>query len=169
VDLVSVLNTAIEIFINPFTNINVFWTLIPVYLNWLLCEMFFEFERHNFQSAFSNGFSALWVGMDWFRVLGIPFNWDYRALIAVFMTTYGLFIMIEAARGKSIAKYVGRVREVTFAVIFLTPVLHGLMVVDLEMVLAGAVVYTCLTVFGFIASRVVPAIGGELADRRGKI
>lgn len=165
-DLVSVLNTAVEIFIIPFTDVNVFWTLIPVYLNWFLCEVFFEFERHNFQSAFSNGFAALWVGMDWFRVLRFPFTLDLRALIAVFMTTYGLFIMIEAARGKSIAKYVGRVREVTFAVIFLTPVLHNLMFVDIEMIFAGAVVYIILTVLGFVGSRLVPAIGGEIADRK---
>ena len=165
-DLISIFNTAFQIFIEPFRDINVFWTLIPVYLNWILCEVFFEFERHNFQSAFSNGFAALWVGMDWFRVLRFPFSWDYRAIIAIFMTTYGLFIMLEAARGKSIAKYVGRVREVTFAVIFLTPVLHGLMVVDLEMLLGGLVVYVVLAIFGFVTSRLVPAIGGEIADKR---
>ena len=164
-DILSVMGTAFEIFIKPFTDINVFWTLIPVYLNWILSEIFFEFERNNFQSAFSNGFAALWVGLDWFRVLGFPFNWDYRAIIAVFMTLYGLFIMIEAGRGKSIARYVGRVREMTFAVIFLTPVLHGLISIDIEMILAGVVIYVLMMIIAFVGKRFVPAIGGELADR----
>ncbi len=54
----------------------------------------------------------------------------------------------------------------TFAVIFLTPVLHGLMVVDTEMILGGVVVYAILSVFAIVLSRLIPAIGGEMADMR---
>ncbi len=169
-DLGFVLQAAADIILSPTRNILVMWSLIPVYINWFLNEVFFESERHNFQSAFTNGFAALWVGMDWLRVITVDFTdvtllFDFKIVVSMVMVLYGLVIMVEAARGRSVAKYIGRVREISLSIIFLTPVIYSLMSITLEMVFGGLVVYLALSAVAFVGSRVIPPLVGERMDR----
>jgi hypothetical protein len=168
-DIYSVLQSAGEIILSPMTNILVMWSLIPVYINWFLNEVFFESDRHNFQSAFTNGFAALWIGMDWLRVITVDFTeitllFDFKVIMSIIMVTYGLLIMVEAARGRSIAKYIGRVREISLLIIFLTPVIYSLMDLTVDMVFGGLIIYILFSVVAFIASKLIPPIAGELRD-----
>jgi hypothetical protein len=170
-DIYSVLQKAGEIILSPATNILVMWSLIPVYINWFLNEVFFESEKHNFESAFTNGFAALWIGMDWLRVITVDFTeitllFDFKVIVSVVMVAYGLLIMVEAARGRSIAKYIGRVREISLLIIFLTPVIYSLMDLTVEMVFGGLVIYLLFSVIAFLASKLIPPIAGELMDMR---
>jgi len=117
--------TFIDIISSPIRHPELLWVLIPVYANWIIGDIYQEHKGTHIGNAISNGFVALWVGLDWGRELTQNFTFGGESALKVgligFLILYGLMILIEGIRGKDIAKYIGRVREVTYLIICLTP------------------------------------------------
>ena len=56
--------------------------------------------------------------------------------IAVLFIVYGLIIIIAGMRVKKIAHYIGRVREVTYFALVLTPIFYNIVPINLTTILA---------------------------------
>lgn len=147
-----------ELLAAPLKNFDMLWIMIFIYFNWILTDYFQERKGTDLGNAFVNGFTGLWVGIDWIRQLtktGLTFEFSVIAkiLICIFFMSYGLLIMVEAARAKKIAHYVGRIREVSYFMIVLTPIFYGAVAIDLITV---GTIFLFLPVFYII---------GEAIDR----
>ncbi len=121
----------------PASNPDVLYILIPVYVNWLVNDYYQERRGTDLGNAAANGFTAIWVGIDWFRTMvprvGIAkvwtFSWYFlvfKFLIAFLVLLYGLTIMKYAVTGNKIATKIGRIREVSYVCIVFTPFVYDL-------------------------------------------
>lgn len=125
------------IFVAPFQNFEMLWILIPIYLSWIFADFFQEKKGTSLGNAISNGIIPVWAGVDWVRqtVNAITIakvtskvSWTVYAskfAIAAFVLFYGFWIIWEGIWGKELTKYIGRIREVTYLVIMLTPVIYN--------------------------------------------
>jgi hypothetical protein len=135
--IISILARAIEIFAAPFMNFELLWVVIPVYFQWFLTSTFQEKKETAFGNAMVNGFVCMWVGLDWSKTLyqeiveGSASIEAFRLILSIALIIYGLFIFIQSFRGRRIVKYIGRVREVYYFIIVLTPIFYTIVPVDL--------------------------------------
>ena len=131
----------LKIFIYPFTHPQLLWIIIPIWLAWFFAEFFQEKRGTSFGNAISNGIVPVYVSIDWIRYLTnniiqneLAFTWNifFKYFICAVAITYGLVIIILGIRGKEfIKKYVGRIREVTYFLLMFTPIIYG--VIDLNL------------------------------------
>jgi len=133
------------VFTSPFSNFEVLWILVPVYLSWFLSEFFQEKQGTSIGNAITNGVVATWAGIDWLRTTMHLADSDGTALtllkviFCLIVTGYGIIIIIEGIKTREIVKYMGRVREVTYAVAVGTPVIYNVVSFDLKFVVASVV------------------------------
>lgn len=165
--LISILSRGIEIFVAPFSNFELMWTVIPVYFQWFLTNTFQEKRGTAFGNAMVNGFVCVWVGLDWSKTLfqeivaGSSTIEAFRLVLSIALMMYGLIIFIEAFRGKKIVKYIGRVREVYYFVVVLTPVFYAIVPIDLITVGAILLGLPISYLISELFARKVPYPGGE--------
>ena len=143
--MLHLLGTWGNLFISPLENPEMFWILIPIYLNWIFTEFYQEKKGTSLGNAISNGVIVLWVGIDWSRTLvgllsdgKIPFDGIFFAklIIAILMFAYGLFIIVSGIKAKKMTKLIGRVREVTYVSLMFTPIFYGVVDLSWEIILA---------------------------------
>ncbi len=122
------------IFIAPFYSFDLLWITIPVWLSWFFADYFQEKKGTSFGNAVSNGIIPIWVGIDWNRFLvnsilddGVGFSWllVVKFSLSALVLIYGVTVVYLAISAKSYAKYIGRIREVTYVLIVVTPVIYG--------------------------------------------
>lgn len=122
------------IFIAPFYSFDLLWITIPVWLSWFFADYFQEKKGTSFGNAVSNGIIPIWVGIDWTRFLvnsildeGVGFSWllAVKFTLCLLVLVYGITVVYLAVQAKSYAKYIGRIREVTYVLIVVTPVIYG--------------------------------------------
>ncbi len=121
----------------PFTNLNIVWILVPIYLNWIVSEIWLEKRFTSYGNAISNGVIVLWVGIDWGRQITNPINsvtydifYFIKMLITLLVLTYGIFIVVYGIRARKFIHYLGRIRVVTYFMLMFTPVMYGIVPVD---------------------------------------
>ncbi len=132
------------LFASPFRNPQMLWITIPVYLNWLFTEFYQEKKGTSMGNAITNGFVALWVGIDWMRttidLLEEKLLKSASALpkfgVAILMGLYGLTIIVLGIRGNKSITYLGRIREVTYLTVMLTPIFYGAVTPTFEVILS---------------------------------
>ena len=135
------------LFASPIWNFQVMWIIIPIWLAWFFGEFFQEKKGTSFGNAISNGVVPFWVGLDWMRLLvnGIlegKMAWSpllvFKFLICLGVFAYGAFILVQGVRGRNIVRYVGRIREITYAMVVFTPIIYGIVPLSMRYFLSIA-------------------------------
>lgn len=123
------------LFAAPFKNFEILWIAIPLYLNWISTEIWQEKKGTSLGNAISNGFVVLWVALDWGKVttrmlkdgaIGLDLVFLTKTVVIILMLLYAAAIIIEGIRAKKITHYIGRIREVTYVCLMVTPIFYGL-------------------------------------------
>jgi hypothetical protein len=118
-------------FIIPFENAEIFWILIPVWINFLIADFYQEKRGTGLGNAISNGAAMLLVGVDWVRYLvrNIPeqFSWILfiKFALGVIVAIFGLLIIIEGAKGKQVIQKIARIRQTSYVMLVLSPIIYG--------------------------------------------
>lgn len=139
-------------FINIFTAITkdktLSYSLAPLYINWIATDYFQERQKTRYGNAATNGFTGIWIGIYWIFVAYSVFKRDLnlivfigKVVIAFLMLVYGGVIIKEAIKGNEIAHIIGRVREVSYFAIMITPLIYGIIKIDLVSIAAIIVFY----------------------------
>ena len=157
-----------EILASPIRHPDMLWIIIPIYLNWFVGDYFQERKVTDFGNAMTNGVVVLWVGIDWIRQTTkvVAFNVEFAtkvAICAVFII-YGIIVMIETAKAKKIAHYIGRAREIGYFSVVATPIFYGFISVD--WINAAAILMFFPIVYGLnsLWDKLLPAPPGEEDD-----
>lgn len=154
-----------QILAAPIKQPDMLWILIPIYLNWIFTDYYQERKGTDFGNAITNGVVAVWVGIDWIRQLIKAKTIGLAAAteigVSIFFLIYGLIIMVESAKAKKIAHYIGRIREVTYFSIVLTPIFYGVIPFDLVTLVAILLFFPIFYGIGEAFDRLMPAPPGE--------
>lgn len=155
-----------QILTAPSKNFEMLWILVPVYLNWILTDYYQERKGTSFGNAMSNGFVAIWVGLDWTRQLatnfpGLSAAFAVKLAVGVFFVVFGLVIMFESAKAQPIVKYLGRIREVSYFIIVATPIYYNVIPINLITILAILVFFPVWYGIGEAFDRLLGPSAGE--------
>ncbi|MBW2964284.1 hypothetical protein KY363_02390 [Candidatus Woesearchaeota archaeon] len=135
----------VTIFVAPWKTMDMLWLLVPVWVAWFFAEFFQEKQGTSMGNAITNAVVVLWGSIDCTRqtislmsegtVSGI-WNIIARFGIIAAIFAYGILIVILGIKGNKIIKYIGRVREVTYAFAMFTPVFYNEIPLTLSHIIA---------------------------------
>lgn len=146
----------LAIFIAPFRSFDVAWIAVPIWLSWFFADYFQEKSQTSFGNVVSNGVVPIWISLDWTRFLiealvnGMQgFSWMLvvKFVFCALMLAYGVTILVTGLKARKWARKFGRIREVTYLLLMLTPVIYGVMDLSWYVVLA-MIIYFPLWYFG---------------------
>lgn len=154
----------LTIFIAPLENLNMLWILLPVILNWGFTEFYQEKKGTSLGNAITNGVVALLVSVDWLKTTISLFTekqigiWILLAyiVIASLMAIYGVFIIIWGIKLKKRVKYIGRIREVTYLTLMFTPIIYGIIPLNLRVILGIIIYFPIFYFFVEVLDRIMP-------------
>ena len=124
----------LSIFAAPVKLPEMFWFIIPVWVNWFFTEFFQEKYGTSFGNAVSNGVIAIFAGVDWTRymyrllsdgVIKFTFGIFLKFSFAIAAFLFGIFVIIAGIRIKQIVFFIGRIRWVTYILLMFTPIVYG--------------------------------------------
>ena len=160
-------------FFGPMKNLDVLYILVPVYLNWFVNDYYQERRETDLGNAAANGFTAVWVGIDWMRtmttraatsVVKVPIGFNtpfflvvFKFVIAFLMIGYGVTIMRYAVSGNQIAKKIGRIREVAYFAMVFTPIIYILVPLDTLSIVTILLFFPVFYYFGEFLMKSLPA------------
>lgn len=119
-----------NIFVTPFTNLEVLWILIPIYLSLVISEYFQEKKGTSRGNAISNSVIVLWGGIDFLKqTLNNTsdinsFTHTGKLVIAICILIYGATILISGFLDLTLIKNIGRIFIVAYFVIIFTPIFY---------------------------------------------
>lgn len=136
--IVSMLYTMKDIFLAPIFYPHLLWVAIPIYLNLIVTDFLEEKVVTGLNQAMTNAFTVLWVGVDWLRTTSSNYLTPglsissvaaliFAAPLSLFLIFYGLAIIVMGVKRSPFTRYLGRVREVSYFLIVLTPIFYGVL------------------------------------------
>ena len=140
----------LSIFAAPLKQPEMFWIIIPVWLNWFFTEFFQEKYGTSFGNAVSNGLIAIFAGVDWTRYMYRLLNDGYiqftfgtflKFLVSIAVFCYGVFVIIAGIKIKQIVFFIGRIRWVTYVIVMSTPIVYGVIKLDFYTLFAIALFF----------------------------
>lgn len=158
------------LFVLPFRDYEILWILVPVWMNLFFTDFYQEKKGTDYGSAITNGVAMLWVGVDWIRFLiralsgrGIPFSKVFSSNIlllkfalSAFVLIIGVIIIVEGVKGIRFVRAVGRVRNTSYLLLVLSPVIYGLAQFSWKYVLAVAIFFPVYYFVIEAIDRIVP-------------
>jgi len=127
------------IFAAPFEEPEMFWIIIPIWINWAITEFYQEKHGTDFGNAISNGAIALFASVDWARYLfrqmsnnliHFTFNVFLKFFAAFAVLFYGCYVVYSGIKRNSVASFIGKIRWVTYLLLMFTPIVYGVKKMD---------------------------------------
>lgn len=124
----------LSIFAAPVEEPEMFWIIVPIWINWFFTEFFVEKHGTSFGNAISNGVIPILASLDWTRylyrliedgVIQFTFGVFLKFALAVAVFAYGVFVIISGIKIKHIVFYVGRIRWITYVLLMFTPIIYN--------------------------------------------
>lgn len=155
----------LSIFAAPLKEPEMFWIIIPIWINWFFTEFFQEKHGTSFGNAVSNGAIAILASVDWTRYM-------YRLLsdgiarfstgvflkftVAIAVFGYGIFVIIAGIQIKRIVFFIGKIRWVTYILLMFTPIVYNVIKMDFYTIFAIMLFFPLYYWFIEIFDRVTP-------------
>ncbi len=118
-------------------NLDIIWITLPVYVNWFATEYFQEKKETSYGNAATNGVIAIWVALDWIRQMVMNIGINYvKLFVAILNMLYGFFIIREAIKQNPVAKHLGRVKDISYLQVALTPIMYDIIQWDLKAIIS---------------------------------
>jgi hypothetical protein len=138
------------IFVLPFTNTEMLWLLVPIWVSWFFSEFFQEKTGTSMGNALTNAVVVLWGSVDCTRqtirlisegvITGIG-NIILRFGVVILIFLYGLFIVIFGIKGNAVIKKIARVREVTYVFVMFVPILYNVIPFSFNHIVAAVIFF----------------------------
>ncbi|MFC1742106.1 hypothetical protein ACFL3V_06230 [Nanoarchaeota archaeon] len=134
------------LFITPFRHAEMLWLLIPIWAAWFFAEIFQEKHGTSMGNAITNAVVVIWGSVDCTRqtvkLIGTGVVKGFGTILIRFsliaaILGYGIMIVVLGLKGNTVIKYIGRVREVTYAFAIFTPVFYNATPLTLQHVIAA--------------------------------
>ncbi|MEK6874348.1 MAG: hypothetical protein AABX52_01210 [Nanoarchaeota archaeon] len=149
----TLFTTWILIFISPiYPNIkpDILWIIIPIWLNFIVTELYQEKNGTTFGNAIQNGLVAGLIGIDWMRYLTrtiteasvtISHELILKYLVSIIVFMYGCIIVYHGIKGRDYVKQLARIRAVTYILVIFAPAIYGIVELSLNYTLSILLFY----------------------------
>ena len=124
----------LSMFTAPIEEPEMFWIIIPIWINWFFAEFFQEKYGTSFGNAVSNGAIAILASVDWARymyrlfvdgIIRFTFGVFLKFFAAVAIFGYGVFVIVAGIKTRKIVFFIGKIRWVTYILVMFTPIVYN--------------------------------------------
>ncbi len=138
------------LFVAPFQHTEMLWLLIPIWVTWFFAEFFQEKHGTSMGNAITNSVVVIWGSIDCTRqtvrlisagIITSTGDMILRFLVIAIILTYGIAIVVLGLKGNKIIKYIGRVREVTYAFAMFAPVFYHAVPLTIKHLIASVLFF----------------------------
>ncbi|MFH1173536.1 MAG: hypothetical protein V1725_00190 [archaeon] len=164
----------LNLFIAPILNLELMWIIIPIWFSWFFAEFFQEKSGTSYGNAISNGVVPVFVGLDWTRYLvklitagELMWGWELaiKFFICFIIFAYGLSVIIYGIKARAFVHYFGRIREITYILLMITPLMYGVAELHGEFFL---VIFLFFPIWYFVIEWIDKKIPDPLAVRKDR-
>lgn len=142
-----------RIIASPLSDLNIFWTLVPIYVTLIAAE-YFSRGQTDYQDAFMSGFLAVWTGVNWYQEIG--FAHSTRFYITAAVVLLGAIVTIESMLGKRLIKTLAKSQYIALTIIILTPYIYNLIEPTYTVLISAVVLFLIIAILPFILRKVLP-------------
>lgn len=108
---------------------NFLWLIIPIFFIGIITDKYQEEFGTSIGNAISNGALIIYTGFSWLEIIFSREHFPLEAtisqfLFACFIVIYGLMIIFSGFNNEQFAKKYGRIRVITFMLIFFTMMIY---------------------------------------------
>lgn len=155
----------LSIFAAPVKEPEMFWIIIPIWINWFFAEFFQEKHGTSFGNAVSNGAIAMLASIDWTRYLYrllvdgtviFTFGIVIKFAISLGVFAYGIYVIIQGSRSKKIVYSIGRIRWITYVLVIITPIIYNVIKFDFQTLLSAILFFPLYYWIIEVLDRVAP-------------
>ena len=124
----------LSIFAAPLKEPEMFWIVIPIWVNWFFTEFFVEKYGTTFGNAVSNGAIPILASLDWTRYLYRLLSDGYirnssgvflKFALSIGIALYGFFVILAGIKTNKIVFFIGRIRYITYVLLMATPIVYN--------------------------------------------
>ncbi|MBS3105872.1 hypothetical protein J4234_06480 [Candidatus Woesearchaeota archaeon] len=135
----------LSIFAAPLQEPEMFWIIIPIWINWFFTEFFMEKHGTSFGNAIGNGVMPILASVDWARylyrlisegIIRLTFGVLIKFFLSLAVLIYGVFVIIAGIKIERIVFYIGRIRWITYVLVMTTPIVYNVIKFDFQTCLA---------------------------------
>jgi len=158
IDIVSLFQAFLTIFISTLTNVEIIWVTYPVYITWFAMEFLVERKELRYSHSLANSIIFSWVSIDWLRHLYLnnELN-DYNKLIITLLFLFlSLFILIASIKRKKIAKILGKTGFFSYFQIMFTPFIYGIIEFNYINFLSVIIFFPLIYITVHVIDKLVP-------------
>ena len=126
---------------------NFFWLVIPIFFIGIITDKYQEEVKTTIGSAMSNGALVIFSAFSWVEIIITRAN-IYppefifsQLLFSFFIMIYGFAIIISSFRTKDFAKKYGRIRVITFMLVFFTIMIYSPALYNYGSVVAFVIIF----------------------------
>ncbi|HAB51115.1 MAG TPA: hypothetical protein DCE80_02885 [Ignavibacteriales bacterium] len=137
-------------FVLPFTNTDMLWLLVPIWISWFFAEFFQEKIGTSMGNALTNSVVILWGSIDstrqTIRLIGegvLNGIWDavLRFAVITVIFLYGALIVVLGIRGNPIIKKIARVREISYLFVMFVPIFYNALPFSFDHIVAAVIFF----------------------------
>ncbi len=170
----GIILTWLKLFAAPILYPGMLWIIVPIYLSWIVTEFYQEKRGTNFGNAITNGVVILWVSIDWTRtMINGNLAWTGSTILKIVVITfvffYGFVVVWHGIQTRTYVHYLGKIRNVSYVMIMLTPLMYGVIPFTWKLVLGIIVFYPVFYYLVELADYIIPdpkAVKLDVQDMR---
>ncbi|MCA9495337.1 MAG: hypothetical protein KC589_00185 [Nanoarchaeota archaeon] len=144
---------------------NFLWLIIPIFFIGIITDKYQEEFGTSIGNAISNGALIIFTGFSWLQLISSRTNFENsfilsQIILSVFIIIYGFMIIASGFKTGEFGKTYGRIRVVTFMLIFFTIIIY----VPLLYNFISIILYVLIFPFYYITItkliKIMPSAGG---------
>jgi large-conductance mechanosensitive channel len=158
IDIGSLFQAFLTIFISTLTNIEIIWITYPIYITWFSMEFLVERREIRYSHSLANSIIFSWVSIDWLRHLYLnnELNDYNKLIITLFFLFLSLFILISSIKRKKIAKILGKTGFFSYFQIMFTPFIYGTIEFNYINFLSVIIFFPLIYMTVYVIDKLVP-------------
>ncbi|MDA3856114.1 MAG: hypothetical protein PF569_07695 [Candidatus Woesearchaeota archaeon] len=149
---------------------NFFWIVIPILFIGIVTDKYQEESGTSVGNAISNGALIIFTGFSWIQIISsrINFSIDVIAsqyIFAVFIILYGFSIIGSGFGSGEFAKVYGRIRVITFMLIFFTMMIYVPLLYNYVSVVLFVLLFPFYYAFITELIKIMPVAGSKMVNK----
>lgn len=145
------------------------WILVPIFFVGVVTDKYQEEMKTSVGNAISNGALIIFTGFSWLEVIYERTNFPIEAtvsqtVLSLFVITYGFAIIASGFRSAKFAQKYGRIRVVTFMLMFFTMIIHVTVLYNFVSILLFVLLFPFYYAFITELIKVMPNAKGKIKE-----
>ena len=159
--------------VTSFQNSDILWLVIPIFFIGIVTDKYQEENGTSIGNAISNGALIIFTGFSWMEIITSRVTTDFpydimlsQVLFTLFIIIYGFLIVASGFKTGRFAKTYGRIRVVTFMLIFFTMMIYVPILYNFVSIVLFVLLFPFYYAFITELIKVMPSTGGSQTPLR---